>query len=112
MLIVSDPFMHFTAVAYSIKQTDLKYIYKRLLLDGAYAHVRISLSTTTVGGCSFSLLCHPNVRPPNQQHKLSVIILMIFAVLRKVFWRCCLPHYRGVSVNMGFLFPQLLLQIM
>lgn len=54
MLIVSDPFMHFTAVAYSIKQTDLKYIYKGLLVEGTYAHVSITLSTTTIGGYSFS----------------------------------------------------------
>lgn len=65
VLIVSDAFMHFTAVAYSINQSDLKYIYKRLLLDGIYDHVKIILSTTTVGGHRFSQLCHQNVRTPN-----------------------------------------------
>lgn len=100
--------MHYTAVAYSIEQSDLKYIYKRLFLDGTYALIRITLSTTTLGGHGFSQLCHQNVRHPNQQDNLSVITLMTLRSFKKGFLEMLpfllLGHFseHGLSVSTTF----------
>lgn len=84
VLIVSDAFMHFTAVAHSIKQIDLKYIYKAFA--GWYiCPCKNHFKHYNSWGHSFSQLCHQNVAFSNQQDKLFVITLTTLYNFKKNF---------------------------